>query len=68
MSFDPYKRYHSRGREKDHKINNQEILFGITQKDLIKQKEPNNRLNRLTGNKGSSYSMPKSKNGIIHSN
>ena len=34
----------------------------------MKQKEINNRLNRLTGNKGSNFSMPKNKNGIIHSN
>ena len=66
MSFDPYKRYHSRGREKDHKINNQEILFGITQKDLFKQELL--CLNRLTGNKASHQSIPKKKNTIIHSN
>ena len=66
MSFDPYKRYHSRGREKDHKINNQEILFGITQKDIFKQELL--RLNRLTGNKAAHQSMPKKKNTIIHSN
>ena len=66
MSFDPYKRYHSRGREKDHKINNQEILFGITQKDLFKQELL--CINRLTGNKASHQSIPKKKNTIIHSN
>ena len=66
MSFDPYKRYHSRGKDKDHKISNQEILFGITQKDIFKQEII--RLNRLTGNKGGNQSMPKKKNTIIHSN
>ena len=66
MSFDPYKRYHSRGKDKDHKISNQEILFGITQKDIFKQEII--RLNRLTGNKAGNQSMPKKKNTIIHSN
>jgi len=66
MSFDPYKRYHSRGKDKDHKISNQEILFGITQKDIFKQELI--RLNRLTGNKAGNQSMPKKKNTIIHSN
>ena len=65
---DAYKRNYVLDKKKEKKLTSQELIFGITQKDLIKQKEPNNRLNRLTGNKGSSYSMPKSKNGIIHSN
>ena len=66
MSFDPYKRYHSRGKEKDRKLSNQELLFGITQKDIFKQELI--RLNRLTGNKNSNQSMPKKKNTIVHSN
>ena len=66
MSFDPYKRYHSRGKEKEHKISNQELLFGITQKDIFKQELM--RLNRLTGNKAANQSMPKKRNTIIHSN
>ena len=66
MSFDPYKRYHSRGKEKEHKISNQELLFGITQKDIFKQEIM--RLNRLTGNKAANQSMPKKRNTIIHSN
>ena len=66
MSFDPYKRYHSRGKEKEHKISNQELLFGITQKDILKQELM--RLNRLTGNKAANQSMPKKRNTIIHSN
>ena len=66
MSFDPYKRYHSRGKEKDRKMSNQELLFGITQKDIFKQELI--RLNRLTGNKNSNQSMPKKKNTIVHSN
>ena len=66
MSFDPYKRYHSRGKDKEHKISNQELLFGITQKDIFKQELI--RLNRLTGNKAANQSMPKKKNTIIHSN
>ena len=66
MSIDPYRRYNPRDRPKDKKINNQELIFGITQKDLFKQEiYP---LNRLTGNKGTSHSMPKNKNTIIHSN
>jgi hypothetical protein len=66
MSLDPYKRYHSRGTEKDRKLSNQELLFGITQKDIFKQELI--RLNRLTGNKNSNQSMPKKKNTIVHSN
>ena len=66
MSFDPYKRYHSRGKDKEHKLSNQELLFGITQKDIFKQELI--RLNRLTGNKAANQSMPKKKNTIIHSN
>ena len=66
MSFDPYKRYHSRGKEKEHKISNQELLFGITQKDIFKQELM--RLNRLTGNKAANQSIPKKRNTIIHSN
>ena len=66
MSIDPYRRCNPRDRPKDKKINNQELIFGITQKDLFKQEiYP---LNRLTGNKGTSHSMPKNKNTIIHSN
>ena len=67
MSIDAYKRNFF-DKKKEKKITSQELIFGITQKDLIKQKEVNNRLNRLTGNKGSNLSMPKNKNGIIHSN
>ena len=66
MSFDPYKRYHSRGKDKERKLSNQELLFGITQKDIFKQELI--RLNRLTGNKAANQSMPKKKNTIIHSN
>ena len=66
MSFDPYKRYYSRGKDKDRKISNQELLFGITQKDIFKQELV--RLNRLTGNKVANQSMPKKRNTIIHSN
>ena len=68
MSIDAYKRNFLYDKKKEKKLTSQELIFGITQKDLLKQKEVNNRLNRLTGNKGSSLSMPKSKNGIIHSN
>ena len=68
MSIDAYKRNFLFDKKKEKKITSQELIFGITQKDLIKQKEVNNRLNRLTGNKGSNLSMPKNKNGIIHSN
>ena len=67
MSIDAYKRNFLFDKKKEKKIASQELIFGITQKDLIKQKEVNNRLNRLTGNKGSNLSMPKNKNGIIHS-
>ena len=64
MSLDVYKRYNPKDRPKEKKINNQELIFGITQKDLFKQEmKP---LNRLTGNRGTSHSMPKNK--IIHSN
>ena len=67
MSLEAYKRYNNqKERSKDKKINNQELIFGITQKDLFKQEiYP---LNRLTGKKGTSHSMPKNKNSIIHSN
>ena len=66
MSLEAYKRYNQREKTKDKKIKDQEIIFGITQKDLFKQEiYP---LNRLTGNKGTSHSMPKNKNTIIHSN
>jgi len=68
MSIDAYKRNFLFDKKKEKKLASQELIFGVTQKDLIKQKEINNRLNRLTGNKGSNLSMPKSKNGIIHSN
>ena len=68
MSIDAYKRNFLFDKKKEKKIASQELIFGITQKDLIKQKEVNNRLNRLTGNKGSNLSMPKNRNGIIHSN
>ena len=68
MSIDAYKRNFLFDKKKEKKLTSQELIFGVTQKDLIKQKEINNRLNRLTGNKGSNLSMPKSKNGIIHSN
>ena len=66
MSLDVYKRYNPKDRPKEKKVNNQELIFGITQKDLFKQEmKP---LNRLTGNRGTSHSMPKNKNTIIHSN
>ena len=68
MSIDAYKRNFLYDKKKEKKLTSQELIFGVTQKDLLKQKEVNNRLNRLTGNKGSNLSMPKSKNGIIHSN
>ena len=68
MSIDAYKRNFLYDKKKEKKLTSQELIFGVTQKDLLKQKEINNRLNRLTGNKGSSLSVPKSKNGIIHSN
>ena len=68
MSIDAYKRNFLFDKKKEKKISSQELIFGVTQKDLMKQKEINNRLNRLTGNKGSNFSMPKNKNGIIHSN
>ena len=64
--LDPYKRYNQRERLKDKAINNQELIFGITQKDLFKKELL--PLNRLTGNRGTSHSMPKNKNTIIHSN
>ena len=66
MSLEAYKRYNLRDRPKEKKINNQELIFGITQKDLFKQEM--SPLNRLTGNRGTSHSMPKNKNTIIHSN
>ena len=66
MSSDIYRRYNPKERQKEKKINNQELIFGITQKDLFKQEM--NPLNRLTGNRGTSHSMPKNKNTIIHSN
>ena len=66
MSLDVYRRYNPKERQKEKKINNQELIFGITQKDLFKQEM--NPLNRLTGNRGTSHSMPKNKNTIIHSN
>ena len=68
MSMDSYKRNYLYERKKEKKISSQDLILGINQKDLIKQKEINNRLNRLTGNKGTNMSMPKNKNGIIHSN
>ena len=66
MSNDPYKRYNQREAIKDKLINNQELIFGITQKDLFKHELM--PMNRLTGNRGTSHSMPKNKNTIIHSN
>ena len=68
MSIDSYKRNFLYERKKEKKISSQDLILGINQKDLIKQKEINNRLNRLTGNKGTNMSMAKNKNGIIHSN
>ena len=65
MSIDAYKRNFLFDKKKEKKITSQELIFGITQKDLIKQKEVNNRLNRLTGNKGSNLSMPKNKNAPV---
>ena len=44
--LDPYKRYNQRDRLKDKVINNQELIFGITQKDLFKKELL--PLNRLT--------------------
>ena len=64
--LDPYKRYNQRDRFKDKATNNQELIFGITQKDLFKKELL--PFNRLTGNRGTSHSMPKNKNTIIHSN
>ena len=64
--LDPYKRYNQRERLKDKATNNQELIFGITQKDLFKKELL--PFNRLTGNRGTSHSMPKNKNTIIHSN
>ena len=66
MSLDPYKRYNQREKIKEKKISEQELIFGITQKELFKKEMY--PLNRLTGNKGTSHSMPKNKNTIIHSN
>ena len=66
MQNDPYKRYNQRKAIKDKLINNQELIFGITQKDLFKHELM--PMNRLTGNRGTSHSMPKNKNTIIHSN
>lgn len=66
MYLDPYKRHNPKERLKDKVINNQELIFGITQKDLFKKELL--PLNRLTGNRGTSHSMPKNKNTIIHSN
>ena len=68
MSIDAYKRNYLFDKKKEKKLTSQELIFGVTQKDLLKQKEVNNRLNRLTGNKGSNLSIQKNKNGIIHSN
>ena len=68
MSIDAYKRNYLFDKKKEKKLTSQELIFGVTQKDLLKQKDVNNRLNRLTGNKGSNLSIQKNKNGIIHSN
>ena len=71
MSLDAYKRNYNKEKVKENKLNNQEIIFRITQNELFKQKDIINPLNRLTGNKGNkgtSHSMPKNKNTIIHSN
>ena len=67
MNSEAYRRYNNlKERSKDKKLKNQELIFGITQKDLFKHDiYP---LNRLTGKKGTSHSMPKNKNAIIHSN
>ena len=67
MNSESYRRYNNlKERSKDKKLNNHELIFGITQKDLFKHDiYP---LNRLTGKKGTSHSMPKNKNAIIHSN
>ena len=66
-SSEAYRRYNNlKERSKDKLLNNQELIFGITQKDIFKHEMfP---LNRLTGKKGTSHSMPKNKNAIIHSN
>ena len=68
MSLEAYKRNYNKDKVKENKLNNQEIIFRITQNELFKQKDIINPLNRLTGNKGTSHSMPKNKNTIIHSN
>ena len=68
MSLEAYKRNYNKDKSKENKLSSQEIIFRITQNDLFKQKEIINPLNRLTGNKGTSHSMPKNKNTIIHSN
>ena len=34
MSLDVYKRYNPKDRPKEKKVNNQELIFGITQKDF----------------------------------
>jgi hypothetical protein len=67
MSLEAYKRYNNQNEKpKDKKFSNQNLIFGITQKDLFKHEI--SALNRLTGKKGTSHSMPKNKNSIIHSN
>ena len=66
MSLEAYKRNYNKDKVKENKLNNQEIIFRITQNELFKQKDIINPLNRLTGNKGTSHSMPKNKNTIIH--
>ena len=68
MSLEVYKRNYNRDQANEKKITNQEIIFGLAQNDITKQKDIFNPLNRLTGNKGTSHSMPKNKNSIIHSN
>ena len=68
MSMDSYKRNYLYERKKEKKISNQNLILGITQKDIIKQKEIPNRINRLTGNKVANISVQKNKNGINHSN
>ena len=68
MSLEAYKRNYNREKSTDKKLGNQEIIFGLDKNNIFPQKDLLNPLNRLTGNRGTSHSMPKNKNAIIHSN
>ena len=46
MSIDAYKRNFLFDKKKEKKLTSQELIFGVTQKDLLKQKEVNNRIMR----------------------